>query len=112
MTDRGVCVVTGGGRGIGAATARRAARAGWQVCLSWNADRRSAESVATEVGGRAVRADVADEGDVVGLFAAAAEMGAVTAAVADAAIVAPQARLEDMEEGRMRRMLEVNVLGT
>lgn len=112
MTDRGVCVVTGGGRGIGAATARRAARAGWQVCLSWNADRQAAEAVAREVAGRAVRADVADEGDVVGLFATAAAMGAVTAAVANAGIVAPQARLDEMGADRMRRMLEVNVLGT
>ena len=87
--DRGVCVITGGGRGIGAATARRVAGAGWQVCLSWHADRAAAEAVAQEVGGRALRADVGAEPDVAALFAAADEMGA----------------------DRMRRLLEVNVLG-
>jgi NAD(P)-dependent dehydrogenase (short-subunit alcohol dehydrogenase family) len=109
--DRGVCVITGGGRGIGAATARQAASAGWRVCLSWHADREAAEEVAGEIEGRAVRAEVADEADVVGLFAAAAEMGPVTAAVANAGIVAIRTRLEAMDAARMRRVLEVNVLG-
>jgi NAD(P)-dependent dehydrogenase (short-subunit alcohol dehydrogenase family) len=108
---RGVCVVTGGGRGIGAATARRASAAGWRVCLSWHADEAAAEAVAAEIGGRAVRADAAVEADVVALFAAAAELGEVTATVASAGIVGPQARLDEMSAGRMRRMLEVNVMG-
>jgi NAD(P)-dependent dehydrogenase (short-subunit alcohol dehydrogenase family) len=109
--DRGVCVITGGGRGIGAATARLAAIAGWRVCLSWNADREAADRVSREVGGRAIHADVAVDADVRALFAAAAAMGRVTAAVANAGIVAPQARLDEMDAPRMRRMLEVNVLG-
>ena len=85
--SRGVCVITGGGRGIGAATVRRAAAAGWTVCLSWLSDEVAATTLANEVGGRAVRAEVADERDVVALFAAADEMGPVTAAVANAGIV-------------------------
>jgi NAD(P)-dependent dehydrogenase (short-subunit alcohol dehydrogenase family) len=109
--DRGVCVITGGGRGIGAATARRVARAGWQVCLSWHADRAAAEAVAREVGGRAVRADVGAEPDVVALFAAADEMGRLTATVANAGIVERRARLDEMGAERMRRLLEINVLG-
>jgi NAD(P)-dependent dehydrogenase (short-subunit alcohol dehydrogenase family) len=109
--ERGVCVITGGGRGIGAATARRAAAAGWRVCLSWHADRAAAEAVAAEIGGRAVRADAAAEADVVALFAAADELDRVTATVANAGIVAPQARLDEIGADRMRRMLEVNVLG-
>jgi len=109
--DRGVCVITGGGRGIGAATARRAAGAGWRVCLSWKADHASAEAIADEIGGLAVRADVSAEEDVVALFAAAGEMGPLTAAVANAGIVAPQARLDEMNADRIRRMLEVNALG-
>lgn len=109
--DRGVCVITGGGRGIGAATARQAASAGWRVCLSWLSDREAAETVAEEIGGVAVHADAAEEEDVRALFTSAQEMGPVTAAVANAGIVAAQARLEEMEAGRMRRIVEVNVLG-
>ena len=108
---RGVCVVTGGGRGIGAAVARRAVAEGWRVCLSWHGDEAAAQAVADEVGGLAVRADVADEDDVVALFAAAGDLGPVTAAVANAGIVAPPVRVEDMSAVRMRRMLEVNALG-
>jgi NAD(P)-dependent dehydrogenase (short-subunit alcohol dehydrogenase family) len=109
--DRGVCVVTGGGRGIGAATARQAAAAGWRVCLSWHSDRQAAEAVAAEVGGLAVRADVASEEDVLALFAAADRCGPLTATVANAGTVARQARLEEMDAARMRRVLEVNALG-
>jgi NAD(P)-dependent dehydrogenase (short-subunit alcohol dehydrogenase family) len=109
--DRGVCVITGGGRGIGAATARRVAAAGWQVCLSWHADQAAAEAVAREIGGRAVRADVGAEPDVVALFAAADEMGRLTATVANAGIVERRARLDEIGADRMRRLLEVNVLG-
>lgn len=109
--NRGVCVITGGGRGIGAATARQAAAAGWRVCLSWSSNREAAERVAGAVGGRAVHADVAVEADVRALFSAAQEMGRLTAAVASAGMVAAQARLEEMDAERMRRVLEVNVLG-
>jgi NAD(P)-dependent dehydrogenase (short-subunit alcohol dehydrogenase family) len=111
VVDRGVCVITGGGRGIGAATARRVARDGWTVCLSWTNDSNAAGALADELGGRAVQADVSVERDVEGLFAAAAEMGAVRAAVANAGIVAPRARVDEMSGERMRRMLEVNTLG-
>ena len=81
------------------------------MCLSWHADRAAAEAVAAEIGGRAVRADAAAEADVVALFAAADELDRVTATVANAGIVAPQARLDEIGADRMRRMLEVNVLG-
>lgn len=107
-----MCVITGGSRGIGAATTRRAAAAGWTVCLSWHADRDAAERLADEVGGRAVRADVADEDDVEQLFEAADALGRVSAVVANAGIVAPPMRIEEMGSARMRRMLDVNVIGT
>jgi NAD(P)-dependent dehydrogenase (short-subunit alcohol dehydrogenase family) len=109
--SRGVCVITGGGRGIGAATARRAATMGYTVCLSWTNNETSARTLADEIGGRAVRADVADERDVMALFEAADELGAVTALVANAGIVARTARLVEISAERMRRMLDVNVLG-
>ena len=58
-----------------------------------------------------MRADVASDEDVRGLFAAAAELGPVTAAVANAGRVHAQARLDEIEADQMRLMLEVNVLG-
>ena len=111
MTDRGVCVITGGGRGIGAATARLAAAAGWTVCLSWTSDEASAATVAEEIGGTAVRADVAEEAEVIALFDAAAQQGPITATVATAGIVAAAARVEDLAVDRVRRLLDVNVVG-
>lgn len=107
-----MCVITGGGRGIGAATARAAAQAGWQVCLSWHTDRDAAERLAGEIGGHAVRADVADEDDVCRLFEAADGLGPLTAVVANAGIVAPRSRVDELSAERVRRLLDVNVVGT
>lgn len=106
-----VCVVTGGSRGIGAATARAAARAGWTVCLSWHSDEAAGRAVADEIGGVAVQADVSDERSVDELFAAAAGLGTIDAVVANAGTVAPTAVLADMELDRMRHMIDVNVIG-
>ncbi|RYZ32077.1 MAG: SDR family NAD(P)-dependent oxidoreductase, partial [Propionibacteriaceae bacterium] len=110
----GVLVVTGGGRGIGAATARRAAQAGWSVCLSYRADQEAAEALAEELHGlgvtaRAVRADMSSEADIVGLFAAATELGRVAGLVANAGVVAPQGRIDEIDAARVRHLLEVNV---
>jgi NAD(P)-dependent dehydrogenase (short-subunit alcohol dehydrogenase family) len=106
-----VVLITGGGRGIGAATARRCAAAGWTVCLTYRADRAAAERLAGELGGAAVQADVASEDDVLRAFAAADELGPLRGLVANAGIVAPQARVEEMSGERVTRMLAVNVLG-
>ncbi|MGN6523367.1 MAG: SDR family oxidoreductase [Actinomycetes bacterium] len=111
-----VLLVTGGGRGIGAATARLAAERGYQLCLTYREDAESAQQVVDQIaagGGRAVaiRADVRDEGDVVAAFDAAAALGPLTAVVANAGIVAPPSDLADMGLERMRAVLEVNVLG-
>lgn len=115
--DRGVAIVTGGSRGIGAAVSRRAARAGWTVCLTYRQDEAAAVAVAREIresGGSAatVQADVAAESDVLSAFACADALGPVTAVVANAGIVGPAVRLEDMSVDRIERMLAVNVLGT
>ncbi|HKY15843.1 MAG TPA: SDR family oxidoreductase [Microthrixaceae bacterium] len=109
--SKGVCVITGGGRGIGAATARRVAADGWTVCLSYVSERGRADAVASEIGGRAVRADSSSEQDIGALFAAADELGPVTAVVANAAFIAPARRLDEMDADEIRRTLEVNVVG-
>lgn len=110
-------LVTGGGRGIGAATCRLAGGRGWDVTVNYAGDAAAAEATAAVLraaGGRAVavRGDVADEADTVSLFdAAEAALGPVDAVVANAGIVAPPARLAEMSVDRMRRVVEVNLVG-
>src|ERR1700742_1895585 len=103
----GVVLITGGGRGIGAATARRCAAAGWTVCLTYRADREAAEALAVELDGVAVQADVAVEADVERAFAAADALGPVAGLVANAGIVAPQARVDELDAARVERVLAV-----
>lgn len=114
--SRSVLIVTGGSRGIGAAIVRRAAEAGWSVCLTYRTDEASAQAVIADVhqaGGEAwaVRADMAVEADIVDAFAAAAEQGRVAGLVANAGIVAPPQRIDEVEATRVRHLLEVNVVG-
>jgi len=113
-----VAVVTGGGRGIGAATARLAARRGYAVCVNYLTDGDTARQVAdaiAQAGGRAiaVAADVASEPDVVRLFATVdATLGPVSALVNNAGILERQMRVEDMDAARWQRVLATNVVGT
>ncbi len=109
-------LVTGGGRGIGAATALAAARRGYAVCVNFVRDADSAAGVVARIeagGGRAlaVRGDVAREADVLALFDRAGELGALTALVNNAGILDRQSRLEDMEAARLERMFATNITG-
>lgn len=111
-----VAVVTGGSRGIGAATAVRLAADGWSVCLSYRTERAQAEEVVARcatfgVDAVAFPADLADERAIQELIAAAVGLGPVGALVNNAGIVGAVARVEDMERARIERMLVVNVLG-
>lgn len=114
----GVLIVTGGGRGIGAATARLAAARGYAVCLGYATRRDEADCVVQDIvegGGKAaaVPGDVAAEADVIRLFdAAEARFGPVTALVNNAGITGPFVRVEDLESDTLRRVVEVNVYGT
>jgi len=109
--------VTGGSRGIGAATAELAARQGWDVCLSYRADAGAADQVvarcrAAGVGAVAVRGDVADETDVLRLLDTAQDrLGPLGGLVNNAGIVAPRSTVADLDAARIRRMFEVNVVG-
>ena len=106
-----VLIVTGGGRGIGAATARLAARRGYAVCVNYLQDHEQAAKIVHEIereNGRAisVQADVSLEPDVVRLFETVdRELGRVTALVNNAATLEPQARLDSMDAARLQRVL-------
>src|ERR1700729_1502804 len=110
-------LITGGGRGVGAATARLAAAEGYDVAISFVSNESAALAVAADVeavGRRAlpVRADSADPEQVAQLFAAIdREFGRIDVLVNNAAIIARQSRLEDLEFERMQRIFAVNAIG-
>ena len=114
---RPVVIVTGGSRGIGAATCTSLAERGYDVCVNYASDRLAAEAVAQicgAAGGRAiaVRGDVSDEDDVVALFDRVVdELGGLDALVNNAAVLYPLGRIEDLTVDRIRRTFEVNVQG-
>ena len=110
-------LITGGSRGVGAATARLAAARGYDVAISFVSNESAALAVAADVeavGRRAlpVRADSADPEQVAQLFAAIdRNFGRIDVLVNNAAVLAPQSRLEDLEFERMRRIFAVNSIG-
>ncbi len=111
-------VVTGGSRGIGAATARMAGARGYSVCVNYVRDRGAAEDVAEAIGrsgGRAIalHADVSSEADVARLFEAVdAQLGPVAVLVNNAGILERQSRVEHMDAARINRVLAINVTGS
>jgi NAD(P)-dependent dehydrogenase (short-subunit alcohol dehydrogenase family) len=116
MSD--VVMITGGSRGIGAATAVLAAERGFDICLSYHSDATAAEGVAQSVVdfGRhcmIVKGDVADEGDVVSLFKSCREeLGTPYGLVNNAGIVALQSQVQDMTVERLNRVFAVNITGS
>lgn len=110
-----VLLVTGGSRGIGAATALLGGERGYTVCVNYRRSSQAAEMIVERIradGGRAlaVRADVSDEDEVARLFRMVdEELGPVTSLVNNAGILAPQARLEEMTADRVNRILSTNV---
>ncbi|MET1756528.1 SDR family oxidoreductase, partial [Novosphingobium sp. RD2P27] len=107
----------GASRGIGRATAIRAAREGWSVAVNYRTDRIAGDATLAairDVGAQAVLVpgDVTSETDVARMFREAeSALGVLTGVVINAGIVAPSLRLVDMDVDRLRRMFEVNVLG-
>ncbi len=117
MSANGVLVVTGGSRGIGAATSVLAAARGYAVVVNYAGNVEAAERVVSQIrerGGEAiaVRGDVASPDDVEHIFAAADRLGSLTGLVNNAGIVGKTARVEDLDASRIARILEVNVTGS
>ncbi|MFJ3835666.1 SDR family NAD(P)-dependent oxidoreductase [Streptomyces sp. NPDC090054] len=117
MARRPVTVVTGGSRGIGAATCLRLAGEGHDLVLGYARDEAAAETTADRVraaGARCVtvRGDVSEECAVERLFdIAGAELGAVTGLVNNAGVTGPLGRLVDARTEDLRRVVEVNLIG-
>ena len=117
MSDK-VLLVTGGSRGIGAATCRLAAKAGWAVAVNYTANSLAADEVVRAIraeGGRAmaVQADVVDEAQVLRMFEQVdAKLGRLTGLVNNAGVVDRRARLDEMDVARWRRMFDINVIGS
>ncbi len=113
----GVMIITGGSRGIGAATARLGANRGYAVAINFRSAGDAAEALVKEIqdaGGRAtaVQADVSNEADVIRLFdSATADLGPVTALVNNAGILEQQMPLVDMSVDRVDRIYATNVRG-
>ena len=113
----GTMIVTGGSRGIGAATAQMAAERGYRVCINYRSNAAAAESVVRrcrEAGAEAlaVAGDVAVEGEVMALFERAeAELGPPTVLVNNAGVLHQQARLDSFTVERLTEVVGVNVIG-
>lgn len=113
-----VVIVTGGSRGIGAATALLAAKQGYAVCVNYQTRMEAADTVVEAVeseGGRAiaVAGDVSSAEKVVRIFEETeAKLGPVTALVNNAGILEQQMRVEAMTPERWSRVLAINVIGS
>ena len=114
----GVLLITGGGRGLGAAGARLAAAGGALVAVNYRTRRDAAEALVAEIaaaGGEAAAfaADVAEEAEVVALFNAVEDrLGALTALVNSAGLSPGASRVADFEAAPLQRLMAVNVVGT
>jgi NAD(P)-dependent dehydrogenase (short-subunit alcohol dehydrogenase family) len=113
-----VVLITGASRGIGAATALLAARAGYAVAVNYAANSLAADEVVRQIrqsGGNAitVQADVADEAQVLAMFEKVdAKLGRLTALVNNAGVVDQTSRVDAMSMARFKRMFEINVYGS
>ncbi|MEV4811406.1 SDR family oxidoreductase [Micromonospora avicenniae] len=111
-----VTVITGGSRGIGAATARRLANVGHDVAFAYRRDHDAAASVVADIqaAGRravAVPADTTDPDQVTALFDAAAELGEITGLVNNAGVTSPIGPFVDLDPADLRRVVDVNLIG-
>jgi len=113
-----VLLVTGGSRGIGAATALMAAQQGWAVAVNYASRSDAAEHVVQEIAGQggqafAVQADIANEAEVLSMFEQVhARLGPLCGLVNNAGVVDVAARVDEMSLARWRRMIDINIIGS
>ena len=111
-------LITGASRGIGAATALLAAQRGYAIAVNYSANSLAADEVVRQIragGGTAmaVQADVADEAQVMAMFARIdARLGPLTAWVNNAGVVDVVARVDEMSVARLKRMFDINIVGS
>ncbi|MER9926467.1 SDR family oxidoreductase [Mesorhizobium sp. M0048] len=111
-----ILLVTGGSRGIGAATCRLAAKAGYRIAVNYASNAKAAETVVADIeaaGGEAftVKADVGNETDVLAMFEAVdGRFGRLDALVNNAGVVDQSARVDEFSAARLERMMRINVI--
>jgi len=112
-----VMIVTGGSRGIGAATARLAGERGYAVCVNYRRDADAAAAVVADIekaGSQAlaVAGDMSSEKDILNLFETSdAKLGTPKVLINNAGIIDVQSRVEDYTLERLQRMFAVNITG-
>jgi NAD(P)-dependent dehydrogenase (short-subunit alcohol dehydrogenase family) len=117
MTKHSVLLVTGGSRGIGAATARLAAQRGYAVAVNFKSDEKAADGVVKEIeagGGRAaaIQGDMGNENDIARVFESVdRSLGRLTDLVYNSGITGKASRFEAVETKTLREVLDINVLG-
>lgn len=118
QSDRKVLLVTGASRGIGAATAIHAAKAGWNVAVNYASNEEAANGVVAAVkaaGGDAlaIKGDVGSEADILAMFAAVDQrFGRLDGLVNNTGIIDTTARVDEMSYARLERMFRINVIGS
>ena len=118
MASKQVLLVTGGSRGIGAATCLLAAQKGYAVAVNYAHNAQAANNVVqqiTQAGGKAiaVQGDVAQEADILAMFKTVdTQLGRLTAFVNNAGVVDVASRVDAMSAARLKRMFDINITGS
>jgi NAD(P)-dependent dehydrogenase (short-subunit alcohol dehydrogenase family) len=117
MSEEKILLVTGGSRGIGAATARAAGREGYRVIVNYISDEKAAKQVVADIekaGGKAsaIKADVGQDSDIFQLFETIQkQFGRLTHLVNNAGIIGRAGPLVDADPATMRKVIDLNVTG-
>jgi NAD(P)-dependent dehydrogenase (short-subunit alcohol dehydrogenase family) len=107
-----VLLVTGGGRGIGAAISRLAAKQGYAVAVNYHNDKTAAETLAKEIGGIAIQGDVSKPEDVIRMFDETEKhLGTVTHVANNAGVTGKSSRLVDADISTLRSVIDINLMG-